>query len=150
MLSMAAEVSHAARRAFAGLAGDWHLTRTFEPGIGTFTGTATFSPVADDVLHYREEGELQLTDGHRGQAWREYDYRLVGDEIHICFAGTASAGKLLHRLRPGDGATTDVHLCVADTYTGHYDLSALPGRFVVEMDVHGPKKAYSSRTVFTR
>jgi hypothetical protein len=150
MLSMAAEVSHAASVAFGRLTGGWRLVRTFEPGIGTFTGTAAFTPQTAELLHYREEGELVLAGGHRSTAWREYHYLLVGEEIHVCFVEDGSFGRVLHRLRPAPGVSTDVHLCVADTYTGRYDLDGLPDRFTVDMDVRGPAKAYSSHTVFTR
>jgi hypothetical protein len=150
MLSMAAEVSHAAARAFAQLTGDWRLVRTFEPGIGTFTGIATFSPVSAEQLRYREDGELVLAGGHRSTAWREYDYLLVGEEIHVCFVEEGTFGRVLHRLRPALEASTDVHLCVADTYTGRYDLDGLPDRFTVDMDVGGPAKAYTTHTVCTR
>jgi hypothetical protein len=150
MLSMAAEVSHAAAAAFGRLTGEWRLVRAFEPGIGTFTGTATFTRQTPEQLHYREDGELVLAGGHRSTAWREYHYLLVGEEIHVCFVEEGTFGRVLHRLRPAPGATTDVHLCVADTYTGRYDLDGLPDRFTVDMDVRGPAKAYSARTVFTR
>ena len=150
MLSMAAEVSHAAARAFAQLTGEWQLVRTFEPGIGTFTGTATFTPLTAELLHYREDGELVLAGGHRGTAWREYHYLLVGAEIHVCFVEDGTFGRVLHRLRPAPEASTDVHLCVADTYTGRYDLDGLPDRFTVDMDVRGPAKAYTTHTVCTR
>ncbi len=123
----------------------------FEPGIGTFTGTATFTPVRADHLRYREDGELRLANGGGGTAWREYDYLLVGDEIHVCFVEDGTFGRVLHRLQPTPGAaTTDVHLCVADTYTGRYDLDGLPGRFTVDIEVSGPAKAYSTHSVFVR
>lgn len=150
MLSMAAEVSHAAPVAFAALTGAWRLERSFEPGIGTFTGTATFTPVRAEQLRYREDGELVLAGGQRSTAFREYDYLLVGDEIHVCFVEGGTFGRVLHRLRPTTGGTTDVHLCVADIYTGRYDLDGLPDGFTIDMDVRGPAKAYSTHTVFAR
>ncbi|MGI5130673.1 DUF6314 family protein [Pseudonocardia sp. CA-107938] len=146
---MAAEVSHAAAQAFAHLVGQWRLRRAFEPGIGTFTGTAVFSPVSAELLHYREDGELHLAGGHRGAAWREYRYVLAGAEIHVCFVEDGTTGRVLHRLQAAQ-VSTDVHLCVADTYTGRYDLGGLPGSFTVEMDVHGPAKDYRTHTVYTR
>lgn len=132
------------------MAGTWRLERVFEPGLGTFTGTATFTPVRPGLLRYREDGELVLAAGQRGAAWREYDYLLADDEIHVCFVEPGTFGRVLHRLRPVAGGSTDVHLCVADTYTGRYDLDGLPERFTIDMDVRGPAKAYSTHTVFAR
>jgi hypothetical protein len=149
MLSMVAEVSHAATATFAALAGGWRLERTFEPGIGTFTGTATFRSVRAGQLRYREDGELVLASGQRSTAFREYDYLLVGDEIHVCFVEEGTFGRVLHRLAPG-GVHTDVHLCVADTYTGRYDFGGLPDALTIDIDVRGPAKAYSTHTVFAR
>lgn len=137
---------------FAALAGTWQLSREFAPGLGTMTGTARFRPVDDGVLHYREDGRVTFANGHTGDAFREYHYLLdPGGTIRVCFVEPGTFGRTLHALHL-DGSVTeavDTHLCGADTYVGRYAF-ALPGRFTVDIDVRGPAKDYSTRTVFER
>ena len=117
------------------------------------SGRARFTPLDPDTLHYREDGELVLATGHRGDAWREYHYLRAGDTIRVCFTDAPVGSRTLHTLHVGAGPTgaavSDVHLCVADTYTGHYRF-ALPDRFEITMTVRGPAKDYSIHTVYTR
>jgi hypothetical protein len=139
---------------FGSLAGRWAIERSIEPGIGHFAGTATFSPLRTDVLHYREDGELVLATGYTGTAYREYVYVLSGESIEIRFAVAGEPGAVMHTLhlaqsddQPAEAA--DVHLCRSDRYTGRYRFEG-DDRFTVWMDVAGPEKDYQTTTIFRR
>jgi len=135
-------------RLFAALTGEWTLARVL-PGIGRVRGTARFTPMAPRVLHYREDGIFTLGDGQALEVYREYHYRLEDEQIRICFAEPGPP-RTMHVLRPGaTGSASDVHLCGADTYTGHYEFTG-HNRFTVRMRVTGPHKDYSIHTSYDR
>ena len=139
---------------FDALVGDWTLSRRFEPGLGTMSGTARIRPERPGVLHYREDGRVAFANGHVGDAFREYHYLLDDDgTIRVCFVEPGTFGRTLHALRvDGTAAVTpavDTHLCGADTYVGRYAF-AMPDRFTVDIDVRGPAKDYATRTEFVR
>ncbi|HWC83180.1 MAG TPA: DUF6314 family protein [Pseudonocardiaceae bacterium] len=140
------------QRLFAGLAGDWTLTRDL-PDNGSMTGTARFREFEPAVLHYREDGTLVLPGGRSLEVYREYHYRLEEGQIRICFAEPGPP-RTFHVLRlPGShGAAdtaSDVHLCGDDVYTGEYSFVD-EDQFSVRMRVRGPRKDYESRTVYRR
>ena len=136
---------------FHSLVGDWEFVRSFDPGLGEMTGQARFVALDASTLHYREDGQLRLSSGHRSDAWREYYYLHEGETIRVCFADAPPGSRTLHilRLGPDTAAVSDVHVCAADTYTGHYRF-VLPTRFEITMTVLGPNKDYSIYTVYTR
>jgi hypothetical protein len=135
------------QRLFAALPGEWTLTREL-PGTGRMRGTARFRESAPALLHYREDGRLDLDDGQSLEVFREYHYRLEDGLIRICFAEPGPP-RTLHVLRLRDTSASDVHLCGADTYTGHYTFED-DDRFIVDMRVTGPHKDYSTHTVYER
>jgi hypothetical protein len=136
---------------FHSLVGDWTLSRVISPGIGTMTGTARFHRLEPNLLHYREDGRLELAGGHRGEAYREYHYLLEDERIRVCFVEADRSGRTLHTLRFAESATeaTEVHLCGRDSYTGRYRFQT-PDSFTIEMTVLGPNKDYSTRTSYHR
>ena len=166
----------AGARLFQSLIGDWALSRVIDIGIGTMTGTARFRQLEPNLLHYREDGRLQLATGYQGDAHREYhwvledgvledgvledgrlkdgglrDGVLAEEQIRVCFVEPGSVGRTLHTLRFAESAVvaTDVHQCGQDAYTGRYRFDT-PDRFTIEMTVHGPTKDYSTHTSYTR
>lgn len=135
------------QRLFVALPGEWNLTREL-PGIGRMVGTARFRESGPGLLHYREDGRLDLDDGPALTVFREYHYRLEDGLIRICFAEPGPP-RTLHVLRLRDATASDVHLCGADTYTGHYSFPDAD-RFTVDMRVTGPHKDYSTHTRYER
>jgi hypothetical protein len=140
---------------FRSLAGRWELSRTLEPGLGTASGTATFTPDGADRLHYREDVELRLATGYSGTGYREYRYELEGRRIRVRLADGVTMHVLDLGGPGGPGASTgspeagDVHHCRADDYLGVYRFG--PGeRFSVEMTVTGPAKDYRILTGYHR
>ncbi len=87
---------------FQSLIGDWTLSRVLSPDIGTMTGTARFRELEPNLLHYREDGQLELATGHVGQASREYHYCLEDEQIRVCFVEPDTFGRTLHTLRHAD------------------------------------------------
>jgi hypothetical protein len=144
---------------FARLEGTWALRREIsgEGGSrsGEMLGRAIFSPLRPGVLHYREDGRLELASGYAGDACREYYYLLEPDHIHVTFADAPPGERTFLRLRPrptvgGAGhRADDIHYCGRDVYTGAYDFASA-GRLVLTMAVRGPEKDYVIRTVLTR
>jgi hypothetical protein len=139
---------------FAQLAGEWELRRTMS-GAGSMSGRAVFTPLRPGVLHYREDGRLELASGHVGEAYREYYYLLEHDHIHVTFADAPPGERTFLRLRPlpvagcAGSQAHDTHYCGRDVYTGTYDFESA-GRLVVTIAVRGPEKDYVIRTVLTR
>ncbi len=141
-------------RVFQSLIGDWTLSRTLKPDIGTMTGTARFRELEPNLLHYREDGHLELATGHVGQAYREYHYCLKDEQIHVCFVEPGAFGRVLHTLRLAESPektveVADVHVCNEDSYAGRYRFE-MPDRFTIEMTVLGPTKDYSTYTIYNR
>lgn len=151
----------AGARLFQSLIGDWTLSRVIGTGIGTMTGTARFQQLEPNLLHYREDGHLQLATGYQGDAYREYHWVLddgvledgvrEDEQIRVCFVEPDGSGRTLHTLRFAESVATaaDVHYCGQDTYTGRYRFDT-PDRFTIEITVHGPNKDYSTHTSYTR
>ena len=55
------------------LCGRWSFERSIY-GHGSMTGTATFTPIDNKYVAYREEGTLRLTNGAEVEAEQEYIY----------------------------------------------------------------------------
>ena len=136
---------------FDAFPGEWSLSRTI-PGIGAATGTAWFVPVGPAQLRYLEEGSFVPARGPATRIRQEHLYSLEPEGIRVATA----LGRTLHRLRlraPGADPwpldATDVHECVADTYTGRYRFES-ERRFTVTMRVRGPRKDYLIRSTLER
>ena len=61
------------RWALNDIRGRWLLDRSIE-GHATMLGHASFTPVDEGRLHYREDGRLVLANGSEFDAAREYIY----------------------------------------------------------------------------
>jgi hypothetical protein len=134
-----------------GLAGAWSFDRVVE-GQGTMQGNATFTPLDQDRLAYREQGRLRLPNGTELQAEREYIFERCDGGFEVFFKETPP--RLFHvialapRVGGGLGGAAD-HLCNLDTYRSSYTF--LPdGGFVVRHVVSGPRKDYTMTTTYAR
>jgi hypothetical protein len=134
-----------------GLAGTWLFDRVIE-GYGTMQGLATFSPLDQGRLAYREEGNLRLVDGTEFQAEREYIFGVRVDGFDVFFK--ENPPRLFHEisLSSRGGAVragSADHLCGPDTYKSTYTF--LPdGRFIIQHIVSGPRKDYTMTTTYSR
>lgn len=127
------------------LPGDWAVERTFNEH-DRFEGTATFSPLAEGGLRWREHGEVALGD-HRGPASRELTLEPAGA------AGTWQVlfddGRPFHPLDLSDGRCSVRHDCGDDVYLGEYAVSG-PGTLTVTWEVSGPGRQDTIRSVYVR
>jgi len=114
-------------------------------------GIAVFERLDNGAFKYREEGRLRLVDGKAFDAHREYRFERTPRGFAVYF--DEAPPRLFHQievLRHGAGfAGSATHLCAPDTYDSSYRFAA-DGSFAIQHTVHGPRKAYVSRTVFTR
>ena len=123
------------------LAGRWMLERIINDG-SRFTGQAVFTP-EDNQLNYREDGTLQLANGQRSKAYREYLYRAAFDGFTVWFPD--SPPRLFQTVTLSK--KSDVwsgqaqHDCPPDTYDSRY-VFAPDSSFCISHAVQGPRKAY--------
>ena len=107
----------------------------------TFEGVAEITAEGEGAL-YRETGHL-IMGAQRFEAERSYLWRPRGALIAVLFAD----GRSFHDFDPQKGGQASEHLCGADWYRGGYDLSGWP-EWAVTWEVTGPRKDYTSRTLY--
>ena len=127
--------------------GCWRLERTIEDRragqTATMTGEVRFIAQPDSSLLYDEVGELRIGGGPGFEARRQYIWTEVAHGIDVRFAD----GLPFHHIVPaGQAAGTD-HRCGEDDYRVRYDFATWP-RWVAVWTVSGPRKDYTSRSVF--
>lgn len=130
------------------LAGTWRLHREIhDPDgapLGTFTGTATFTPREAD-LDYVERGTLSLG-GYSGPAHRALRYHVTGPgqaAVHFDHGG------FFHDLDLRDGLWRAEHPCSADLYRGEFHIQG-PDRWIQHWSVSGPTKNHALTTTYLR
>lgn len=129
-------------RSLSDFAGHWQITREITHATGTvasFTGRAGWT-VEGDTLRYRETGQLSLPGTPPMQAEQRYVWH---SDLSVYFED----GRFFHKV-PATGGQTD-HWCDPDTYRGFYDFAGWPA-FSVWWEVSGPRKSYSSRSLYSR
>jgi hypothetical protein len=141
--------SHSVHDLAAFLCGTWQLTRALSTvagdRIGGLDGTATFAPAGDE-LAYLERGVLRLLAPPRElKAERRLRYRVAGWHAEVRFTD----GRRFHDLDLRSGCWTAAHRCGDDRYVATVE-AVDPDRFEQTWTVHGPAKAYVSRSWFIR
>jgi len=133
------------------LAGSWSFDRIVK-GKGTMQGIATFTPLDQERLAYREQGNLRLLNGTKLQAEREYIFSKSDTGFEVFFK--ENPPRLFHAIslstRAGGGLGGNAgHLCNLDNYRSTYTF--LPdGKFVIRHVVSGPRKEYTMTTTYSR
>jgi uncharacterized protein DUF6314 len=140
-----------ASQVMAQLIGSWSFKRVIE-GQVTMQGAATFMPLSDGSLAYREQGHLKLSNGTELQAERSYIFSKGEQGFRVFFE--EKPPRLFHEisLSASDGGALSGsarHLCNLDDYQSSYTFLA-DGRFVVRHVVSGPRKDYTMTTAYTR
>ncbi|WP_298875072.1 DUF6314 family protein [uncultured Bradyrhizobium sp.] len=140
-----------ARAVMARLVGSWSLDRVIADQ-GSMRGIATFTPLDETGLAYREQGRLRLLDGTALEAEREYVFRESDRGFEVFFKETPL--RLFHAISlsaSDDGAMRGRagHLCNLDHYGSTYTFRG-DGSFVIRHVVSGPRKDYTMVTTYTR
>ena len=133
------------------LIGSWSFDRLIE-GQATMQGIATFTPLNEGSLAYREQGHLKLLDGTELEAEREYIFSNSNGGFEVLFK--ENPPRLFHEISlsasiGGELSGSAGHLCNLDNYQSTYTFLA-DGRFVVRHVVSGPRKDYTMTTTYTR
>jgi hypothetical protein len=140
-----------ASEVMARLTGSWSFNRIIE-GQGTMQGLATFTPLDEGRLAYREQGHLTLLNGTALEAEREYIFSKGDRGFEVFFK--ENPPRLFHEIElaasvGGALSGSAGHLCNLDDYQSTYTFLA-DGRFVVRHVVSGPRKDYTMTTAYTR
>ena len=133
------------------LIGSWSFNRVIE-GQATMQGIATFTPLDQRRLAYRERGHLKLSNGTELEAEREYIFNNSNGGFEVFFK--ENPPRLFHEISlsasvGGALSGSAGHLCNLDNYQSSYTFLA-DGRFVVRHVVSGPRKDYTMTTTYTR
>ncbi len=139
-----------ASQVMARLAGAWSFNRVIE-GQGSMQGLATFTPLDEERLAYREQGRLKLQNGTELEAEREYVFCARDRGFDVFFKEKPL--RLFHAISlsasdGGDLSGSAGHLCNRDNYQSTYTFS-VDGGFVVRHVVSGPRKDYAMITTYT-
>jgi hypothetical protein len=133
------------------LIGSWSFNRVIE-GQATMQGIATFAPLDEGSLAYREQGHLKLSNGTELEAGREYIFSNGNGGFAVFFK--ENPPRLFHAISlsaslGGELSGSAGHLCNLDDYQSSYTFLA-DGRFVIRHVVSGPRKDYTMTTTYTR
>jgi Family of unknown function (DUF6314) len=113
-------------------------------------GSALFRASADGEARYYEQGRLRLPQGQEIDATREYLYRQHALGFAVFFVATPPRlfqEVVLSLGAEGRLAGEAAHLCGDDHYKSRYEF--LTDRtFLIEHEVHGPRKDYMMTTRF--
>lgn len=110
---------------------------------GIFTGIAAFTGEGPTLL-YSEDGTLTLGQNTM-QASRRYGWQIDGSKVRV----THEFGEPFHDFIIINDMATAAHLCGDDTYYGEYKFY-FPDRWQVVWTVSGPRKDYTSTTLYSR
>jgi hypothetical protein len=135
---------------FRRLTGLWVFERTVE-GYGTMNGSAEITPIDQDWLAYREQGQFRLLNGQELGTQREYLFAVRPDGFNVFFKENPPRLFQEVMLSPrGDALSASAaHQCSNDLYASVYQF--LPdGAFVIRHAAKGPRKNYTMVTIYRR
>ena len=129
------------------LRGNWNINRVIEDRrsaqSGQFTGIATFSGSGSTLL-YAEDGTLSLADNEM-RATRRYKWMIEGDAVTVTYTDDSP----FHAFRINGPTATADHQCGDDFYYAKYSFY-FPQEWQVVWTVSGPRKDYTSTTLYSR
>ena len=129
------------------LRGNWNINRVIDDRraqqSGIFRGTAVFSGDRSPLL-YAEDGELALG-AAKMRATRRYRWAFQDSHVIV----TYEDGQPFHDFKVENAAATAEHLCGEDIYYAQYAFY-LPDRWQTVWTVSGPRKDYTSTSLYSR
>ncbi len=129
--------------------GQWQVHRQIADRISgqdsVFQGICTFYAMERDRLDYVEAGKIRIGGGPQMTANRRYQWHFEADRVDVRFGG----GAAFHQFVPAGRVQGSDHPCGDDHYRVHYDFVGWPVWQAV-WTVTGPRKDYTSTSIFTR
>ncbi|MES2504952.1 MAG: DUF6314 family protein [Myxococcota bacterium] len=120
------------------LSGVWRLKRRIVGSQkGLVLGKATFTPLAEGTLTYKEQGRLR-SGGFSYQVEQNYIFEVKSD--HNLIVRFSDGQSYLDLRFNGDLEAEGLHICGQDRYQAFYRLK--PGQLESHVIVLGPQKDY--------
>lgn len=143
-----------AEQIFRNLKGGWTFRRSISKN-GLVHGNAVFTEINPNQFVYKETGLWKKDVSCAYQIYREYVYKYLPKENLISVHFSEEGKPLFHRIEFfSQGEETLIqgigeHLCKQDLYQTFYFFYS-KDKFTIFHKVCGPKKTYTSETVFKR
>lgn len=154
------------QKIFNGLLGKWRMCRTLisrHPMTlpsGTVEGAAIFTPLNKNELHYRESGQFITDSDKRFAIQSDYTYVFHEQTAKLAKYSAQNQEKMdfLYNLEIANTSANEYLiargqlLCGSDNYAATYEFDGVVdfNKFSLTYVVKGPKKDYTSVTLFER
>ena len=132
------------------LIGSWSYEREFDNG-SFGRGFACFERTNSNKLKYSETGTLNLTTAAVLKSKRKYYFIANKNKLEIYFFENPKTLFQSFELKSKGNTLIGKanHQCGSDHYASEYIFKS-NGRFKITHEVRGPKKKYSSKTIYSK
>tara|TARA_B100000886_G_scaffold164912_1_gene112490 strand:+ start:750 stop:1187 length:438 start_codon:yes stop_codon:yes gene_type:complete len=132
------------------LIGSWSYEREFDNG-SSGSGFACFERTNLNKLEYSETGTLNLTTSTILKSKRKYYFIANKNKLEIYFFENPKTLFQSFELKSKGNTLIGkaTHQCGSDHYASEYIFKS-DGRFKITHEVRGPKKKYSSKTIYSK
>ncbi|MEC8133217.1 MAG: DUF6314 family protein [Bacteroidota bacterium] len=132
------------------LIGSWSYEREFDNG-SSGSGFACFERTNSNKLEYSETGTLNLTTATVLKSKRKYYFIANKNKLEIYFFENPKTLFQSFELKSKGNTLIGKanHQCGSDHYASEYIFKS-DGRFKITHEVRGPKKKYSSKTIYSK
>lgn len=132
------------------LIGSWSYEREFDNG-SSGRGFACFERTNSNKLKYSETGTLNLTTAAVLKSKRKYYFIANKNKLEIYFFENPKTLFQSFELKSKGNTLIGKanHQCGSDHYASEYIFKS-DGRFKITHEVRGPKKKYSSKTIYSK
>ena len=132
------------------LIGSWSYEREFDNG-SFGRGFACFERTNSNKLKYSETGTLNLTTAAVLKSKRKYYFIANKNKLEIYFFENPKTLFQSFELKSKGNTLIGKanHQCGSDHYASEYIFKS-DGRFKITHEVRGPKKKYSSKTIYSK
>lgn len=132
------------------LIGSWSYERKFDNG-SSGSGFARFERTDSNKLEYSETGTLNLTTAAILKSKRKYYFVANKNKLEIYFFENPKTlfQSFELKLKGNTLIGKANYQCGSDHYASEYIFKS-NGRFKITHEVRGPKKKYSSKTIYSK